>query len=640
MDINSSNKLRFLLSILFSLVTLLVLTFFITITLVNKGALLHELNSLHFKYVVKLRKCLEPEDPLSEMQEIHDVIKSIQKQPLQCLQVAGFLNPQVISWSDAQSALEICQRDVQQGEAALKLVEDYKAGNITEDDTLEELRHYAEQTFFNSVEFMTPVSRSISQITALAFAIGAIAGFLLIMGILVIMRSVLATTKKITESAEALSKSERKNRLLAYTDTLTSLPNRNQFDQLLSQWLKASDRDFALMFIDLDMFKHINDTLGHLSGDQLLKQLAQRLQNYLPETAVVARIGGDEFTVLLPLNSLSATGLRSLMDDLKIALSTEPFFIENREIYITVSIGVTLCPADGRTKDRLLRNADMAMHSAKESGKNCFAYFRPEMDIKLQRRVTLESQLREAINREEFFLQYQPIVDISDTTRLKGAEALIRWQPEDGKLIPPLEFIPLAEETGAIHAIGQWVINEACRQCATWRQTGELDFYISINVSVIQLRSGKVPEQLTQALERNHLPTSAIAVEVTESFMVERDKPTMESLRKLGEMGVRLLLDDFGTGYSSFAYLGTLPFDVIKIDKTFIDSICNVSSDLHIVHSIVSMAHKLSMQVVAEGVETEECLVNLQSIGCDYAQGYHFGRPVNAEQFFTSITPH
>jgi predicted signal transduction protein with EAL and GGDEF domain len=433
---------------------------------------------------------------------------------------------------------------------------------------------------------------------------------------------------------------------MAYYDSLTQLPNRSLFHDRLKQALEQSKRygwTLALLFIDLDNFKRINDTLEHRIGDLLLKGVADRLGSYVRSADTVARqggnalantvarLGGDEFTVLL-------TEIYSMRDAAKVAqriLATlaEPFRLDGHEVYMTASVGIALYPADGEDIDTLIKNADTAMYHAKEHGKNNFQFYKESMNATALERLKLEGDLRKAIEKEEFILHYQPRVDV-ECNCIVGTEALIRWNHPVHGIIAPMDFIPLAEETGLILSIGAWVLKTACMQNMNWQQMGchNKPVAVSLNLSGHQFRQINLIGIIEKVLAETNLPPNFLELEITESVIMSNADATITTLNKLKEMGVQLSIDDFGTGYSSFGYLKRFPIDNIKIDRSFIKDITVSSEDATIVKAIIAMAHELKLKVIAEGVETEEQSQLLRGFGCDEMQGFLFSRPVTPEK--------
>ena len=415
-------------------------------------------------------------------------------------------------------------------------------------------------------------------------------------------------------------------------DFLTNLPNRNMFHDRLAQSIKKSRRDkfeFAILLIDLDQFKDVNDTLGHDRGDELLIEASKRIQLCVRESDTVARLGGDEFVIILSeLSYLTGVGIvaQNIIDSL-----TEPFKLGKNTAYISASIGITLYPKDASEAISLIKNADQAMYAAKKQGRNQFHFFTPLMQQAAQQRMALVHDLRGAIKSKEFILYYQPIVELN-SDRIFKAEALIRWQHPDRGLISPDKFIPLAEETLMINEIGDWVFLEAAKQSKRWQTTFKKDFQISVNASPIQFEKSTdfSWKSYLAALEING---SSIGIEITEGLLMNSNQSVLDTLLEFRDAGIQVSLDDFGTGYSSLSYLRKFDIDYLKIDQSFVQNLDHDSDDLALCSAIVVMAHKLGIKVIAEGIETQLQKDLLMSIDCDFGQGYLFSRPVPADDF-------
>lgn len=418
---------------------------------------------------------------------------------------------------------------------------------------------------------------------------------------------------------------------LAHFDTLTRLPNRVLFYDRLQQAMnlaQRTDQIISVMFLDLDSFKDINDTLGHRTGDLLLQQVADRMELVLRDCDTVARLGGDEFTIfnqnIVSANNACAVA-QKLLDMFEI-----PFCLEGHQVYVTGSIGVTLYPVDGVSIDEMLMNADIAMYHAKGDGKNGYRLYNSEMNQQTSDRLALQHDLRKALDLQQLFLMYQPKFDAFSGI-MTGVEALIRWQHPERGLIPPDRFIPLAEESGSIAAITEWVLNTACRQAKTWYDTSRSSINVAVNLSAYSLKRNNVPAMVQKTLCATGLPPELLELELTESMLIENNQHAEETLHDLKMLGVSIAIDDFGTGYSSLSYLHRFPIDALKIDRSFIWNMNRSENDLAIVAAIIAMARSLKLQVIAEGVETEEQLAALKKCGCETIQGYLLGKPAMAE---------
>ena len=421
----------------------------------------------------------------------------------------------------------------------------------------------------------------------------------------------------------------------ALHDELTNLPNRALFLEHLARAVKRNNKrgkkHFAVLFLDFDHFKVINDSLGHMEGDKLLKQIARRLENALRTGDVVARLGGDEFAVLLDDLSAPEDALH-IVERIYEKLKT-PFDLSGREIFITASIGITLSNESYKKPLEMLRDADIAMYRAKEGGKARYRTFDPVMHEQADRRLQMEIELRNAIDNKEFRLHYQPIINLQ-TGKIVCFEALVRWsQPERG-IVSPAEFIPLAEETGLILPLGDWILRESCRQLREWRQSipAAADrLSISVNLSPKQFAQPDLVERVTAVLSENGIAPDCLKLEITESHLMETSEAVTVMINRLRSLGIELSLDDFGTGYSSLSYLHRLPVNYLKVDRSFVSRMTESEENHEIVRTIIKLAQNLKMKVVAEGIETEEQLAQLKKLGCDHGQGYLFSKPLPAE---------
>ncbi len=417
---------------------------------------------------------------------------------------------------------------------------------------------------------------------------------------------------------------------LARFDSLTGLPNRNMFLGELDRAMARSRRHgdpFAVCFIDLDRFKTINDTLGHAAGDLLLKTMAERLRLTVRGSDMVARLGGDEFVTLLE-HCGEMADLTQVAEKVLLAMA-EPISVQGCSFLVTGSVGIALYPRDGDDAAMLLKHADAAMYLAKERGKNNVQFYTAELAQQAAQAFEIESALRLALARGELVLHYQPRVNVQSGT-LQGMEALLRWAHPTRGMVPPGDFIPLAEERGLIVAIGRWVMNEACRQIRAWRAEGCAVPRVAINLSARQFADTSLNKDLRETLRRHEVQPQDIEVELTESVLMAEPEHANEVLRHLSAMGVHIAIDDFGTGYSSLSYLKRFPADTVKIDRTFIQGLPGDADDTAITQAVIAMAHSLGLNVVAEGVETAAQLQALQALGCNEAQGFLIGRPMSA----------
>ncbi|WP_421384130.1 EAL domain-containing protein [Bacillus salacetis] len=426
-------------------------------------------------------------------------------------------------------------------------------------------------------------------------------------------------------------KTEEKITQLAYFDAETGLPNRVKFRELTEEFIeraKKKKRRLGILFLDIDRFKLVNDTLGHSAGDRILIELAERIKNVLPKGAYLGRFGSDKFTILISKN-VSDERVKQVAESIAEHLQM-PIIHGNQEFYIKASIGVGLYPDHGTDLSDLLRNADTALNWAKSNGGNQIVFYTNEMNVKAMEKVKMESYLRKALEREELCIVYQPIVELSGR-RVIGAEALLRWNHPYLGVVSPMDFIPLAEETGLIGPIGSWVLREACKQAKKWQEEGFPDFYISVNVSANQFQQPSFTNEINHALQISGLSPESLCLELTESVMIQHSGHTIDRMEELSALGVKIAIDDFGTGYSSLGYLKHLPLHVLKIDKSFVQNIEESSPDYAIVQAVSMMGKGLGMQVVVEGIETSEQLILVDNLNCDLGQGYFISRPVSAQ---------
>jgi diguanylate cyclase (GGDEF)-like protein len=441
------------------------------------------------------------------------------------------------------------------------------------------------------------------------------------------------TMQRLQEEIQRVKASEASFTHLAQHDALTNLPNRllvsDRMEQAIGQ-ARRYQRRAALLFLDLDNFKTINDSLGHDAGDELLKEVARRLQGAVREMDTVSRQGGDEF--LIVLTDVPDLGAISAVANHVLDAMIQPFSLKGMQIVSSVSIGVALYPEDGDDFAALLKHADLAMYQAKAAGRNAFRFFDARMNADILERLNLDSGLREALGQQQFVLHYQPIVDIH-SGRLLSAEALIRWQHPERGMVGPDKFIPVAESSGLIVEIGEWVLNEACRQMMLWRAAGLPAFVVSVNLSTVQFRRGNLEALVVAALHRYGLPAECLELELTESLLLQDSEGFIDTLYRLKALGVKLSIDDFGTGYSNLSYLQRFHVDKLKIDQSFVRKLQDSPQDRAIVTAIIQMAKSLHLLTIAEGIEDDSTRRMLAELGCDQGQGYWFARPLVANDF-------
>lgn len=422
-------------------------------------------------------------------------------------------------------------------------------------------------------------------------------------------------------------RAEQRLAFLARHDQLTGLANRTTFQEKLNVALARARRQsqpLAVLFVDVDRFKAINDSLGHEAGDHLLRTVSERLLASVREYDTVARIGGDEFGVLL--EDIDAQSAPTEVCGRILSALTTPVMLDDLELVVTGSVGVAIHPEAGETAERLMKAADFALHAAKVRGRNSFQVAQGDEDNEAAQKIRLAAELRHALRDKQFLLFYQPQIDIRDN-RVVGLEALLRWRKPNGRLVSPAEFIPILEDTGLIVEVGVWVLEEACRQLARWREEGLSDLRVAVNLSAKQFETNGLVDAVKGALERSGIEPDGLELEITESLLMQDTSHTNQTLEALKALGVRIAVDDFGTGYSSLAYLERFRVDVLKIDRSFINAINVRGRRGSVAGAIVGLAHRLGLEVVAEGVENEDQLAHLQSNDCDVVQGFYFGKP-------------
>ena len=424
---------------------------------------------------------------------------------------------------------------------------------------------------------------------------------------------------------------------LAHHDALTDLPNRILLQDRLSQAIELAHRQgkqLAVMFMDLDKFKHINDSLGHTVGDQLLQSVAQRLLDCVRQSDTISRHGGDEFVLLLPF--IEHSGDAALSAQKMLTVLAEPHHIDLHDLHINASIGISIYPDDGQDAETLLKNADAAMYHAKENGRNHYKFFKPEMNARAVQRQATEASLHRALERQEFVLHYQPKINFHSGA-IVGVEALIRWQHPERGLLLPAQFVPVAEDCGLILPIGRWVLRETCLQARAWLQAGLLPITVAVNTSALELLNNDFLENIRTTLVATGLEPHYLQLELTESVLMRDAEFANSVLHALADMGVKLAIDDFGTGYSSLAYLKQFPIDTLKIDQSFVSHVSSNPDDAIIVSTVISMGKSLKLRIIAEGVETPEQYEFLLAQQCDEGQGYYFCGPLEPEALATLL---
>lgn len=427
---------------------------------------------------------------------------------------------------------------------------------------------------------------------------------------------------------------------LAHYDSLTTLPNRVFFNEILNKAIshaKRKDTVLGILFIDLDRFKNINDALGHTYGDLVLKEMANRISGIMRAGDILARLGGDEFIILL--NDIGHPKFAGPVAEKIITACANPVRVESHEFFMTASVGISVFPEDGNSLEELQKNADMAMYKAKRAGGGQYHYYSHEMDAAAHEHIKLEAALRKAIQDKEFILYLQPQMDLK-TGKIKGVEALIRWDSPEFGLVNPAKFIPLAEETGLIMPIGEWALHEACRINKAWQNEGYDPITVAVNISPKQFRHQDLAGIVKAALEESGLEPQYLEVEITETAVMDNVDVAISKLRSIRDMGVRISVDDFGTGYTSINYLRQFPVSVLKIDQTFIKGLPDNQNDIAITTAVIALGHNLGLEVVAEGVETTEQMEYLSGVGCDIIQGYFLSRPLPASKVVSQFTKH
>ena len=452
--------------------------------------------------------------------------------------------------------------------------------------------------------------------------------------VLFLSRDMFNALKRLRLEIERHQESERNLSYLARHDALTHLPNRMLASELVEQALRSAERQnakLALLFVDLDNFKDINDSMGHAAGDDFLVQVADRLRAGVRRGDIVCRQGGDEFLVGL-MNVNDSDDISGVAGHLLSSIA-QPFVVQGSEILVSCSIGIAVYPRDGTDFEELLRHADLAMYEAKSSGRNTYRFFDDELNTNIQQNLHLLSNLRLAIAQREFVLHYQPVIDLT-TGSLVGAEALVRWNSPSLGLVAPLQFIAAAEKSGLIVDIGQWVIEEACRQMRAWHAAGATGLTIAVNLSPVQFRRGNMEALIAGALEQSGLDPACLELEVTESTLVQDTEKFIQTLQNLKALGIRISIDDFGTGYSNLSYLQRFSVDTLKIDQSFVKTLTSNPQNQTLVTAIIHMAKGLNLTTIAEGIEDAATQKLLTRLGCDQGQGYGFAKPLAPDDFW------
>lgn len=599
----------------------------------GKVARFHELNALHLQATHALNEQIHASaGALPNIDALRQIIEQVRAQPLACLREAGAFERFEIAVLGGNALLRLCERDLALADHSLAEVAAYQAGTLSAAELMARITAAAATFREYSDAFIRPVAELGQRLVRIMLV-----GMLLVATTAIgvawgIVRQVRSAIARLQAANLSLAQSEGRNRQLALYDSLTGLPNRSLFLDRVNQaiaFTRRSNTSLALMFVDLDRFKDINDSRGHGAGDELLKAVSQRLQAVVRSSDTVARLGGDEFAVIVGQ-------VADRNDPVMVALRTleavaKPIQIDGVEHQISASIGITLCPQDGEDADTLLKNADLAMYETKAAGRNGYRFYSQQTDETARSRLRTKQFLRTAVASEQLLLHYHPIVDLRNGHTV-GSEALLRWNhPEDG-LVFPDTFIALAEETGLICEIGYWVLDQALAQCRIWR-VQQPAFTMAVNVSVRQLRDPQFVDQVAALLAKYTVPAAALHVEITESLFLAGEDLALSTLHMLGELGVSLSIDDFGTGYSSFGYLRQLPFRILKIDRSFIRGVPGNPDDAAITSAILSMAQSLGLSVVAEGIEFDAHMTFLRGQACPFGQGYLFSLPLPAAQF-------
>lgn len=586
----------------------------------------HRLNILHLKYVNQLDQSLfGPSITLPSKNAVIQIVHNIREQPLGCLNQINMFDRWFMNYIGTETAISLCEEDIELADAVLLKLESIQSNYLMEVDTLFFMREASEEFTRHSKEFELHITKIVDKVVQFSLWLFIPVAIILMILSLVIYHFVTSYSNSIREKNNALTKAEKENWQMAYFDSLTGLPNRNLFNERLEKAItkaKRNNEKIVVMFLDLDRFKHVNDTYGHVAGDKLIYESSLRFLSQLRESDTLARFGGDEFVILLQ-------GLRNDEDVGKIANKiiksvNEPFMILDNHVSVGTSIGIAIYPKDGRDAETLLKNADVAMYVSKERGKNQYCIHDETIREKAARLALIESRLKFAIQENSLSLNYQPVVDLN-TMKIKGAEVLLRWNDKELGFVSPDEFIPVAEDSGQIIGIGEWVFETACEKLKEWRIQYDQDIYLSVNISGRQLKDSNFIKFIEDTLAIYKLPYNAINLEITENVFYSNDTRSVETIKLLSTMGIVLLLDDFGTGYSSLSTLTSLPFDFVKIDKSFL--MHGSEKNFKTSSTIIDMAKNFNMGVIAEGVEHNSTVQFLLERKCDFAQGYLFAKP-------------
>jgi diguanylate cyclase (GGDEF)-like protein len=627
---NGAKKALPYLTLVFFAFSVVIIWSFLTL---NNSNYFHQLNIRHFKYTNELNSFMSSPTKLIasrdnvNLGDIRETIINIRNQPSECLLMLNRAQRLLMRLIDTEHIVTICENDILAANKSLMAIQNYEDGSISKEALQIQMIEALTQFRINSINFEAPVEKTVNFIASITITLIIFSSIIVILFAIFLSRAVSKALTNREEAMKALALSEERNKQMAYKDSLTGLPNRNLLDRTINNAIAKSERkhsQFAVMFIDLDQFKDINDTLGHTVGDQLLIKMASRIDHALREYDTVVRFGGDEFVAVT--DCFDSIETIDLIAHRVIDAISKPVKLVDKDTFVTASIGIACYPDNGKDTTSLLKHADVAMYQAKNAGKNQFqSYDRKSASIQ-NRKLELVSLLHDAINNNEFSLVYQPIVKLYDGTTV-GSEALLRWTTADGEVIGPDEFIPVAENSGQIIDIGNWVLREACRQCKLWRNAGAVDHVMAINVSSHQLKDRQFAKRVADMVGSFDLPAKCIHIEVTENIAITEDEASISTLFELAELGTQLLLDDFGTGYSCLSYLKDLPFDVLKIDRSFMPANNTIAS------TIIAMGHELKMDVIAEGIETQACYTFLKNLNCQYGQGYLFQKPVPPGEF-------